>query len=107
MVYRPGHPHGGFGPTRPAREAKLLDILEAINGPSAGGGLLAVPISVEGDCPLRDTLPLARTRLRVHLPKTVPEYVLVNGQIVLESGRYTGAKPGKVLRGPGCQKPQP
>ncbi len=29
------------------------------------------------------------------------KYVLVNGQVVLESGTYTGAKPGKVLRGPG------
>ncbi|NLF72099.1 MAG: D-aminoacylase [Candidatus Anammoximicrobium sp.] len=29
------------------------------------------------------------------------QYVLVNGQLVFESGAYTGAKPGKVLRGPG------
>lgn len=28
-------------------------------------------------------------------------HVLVNGQIVLENGKYTGAKPGRVLRGPG------
>jgi N-acyl-D-amino-acid deacylase len=27
--------------------------------------------------------------------------VIVNGVPVLEGGRYTGAKPGKVLRGPG------
>lgn len=27
--------------------------------------------------------------------------VLVNGQVVLENGKYTGAKPGRVLRGPG------
>jgi N-acyl-D-aspartate/D-glutamate deacylase len=27
--------------------------------------------------------------------------VLVNGQVVFESGAYTGARPGKVLRGPG------
>lgn len=32
-------------------------------------------------------------------------YVLVNGQVVLESGRFTGAKPGKVLRGPGYRAP--
>lgn len=31
--------------------------------------------------------------------------VLVNGQIVLENGRYTGAKPGRVLRGPGYRRP--
>lgn len=29
------------------------------------------------------------------------QYVLVNGQLVFESGGYTGARPGKVLRGPG------
>jgi len=31
------------------------------------------------------------------------EYVLVNGQLVIEKGRHTGAKPGKVLRSSGCQ----
>lgn len=31
------------------------------------------------------------------------EYVLVNGQLVVEKGRHTGAKPGKVLRSSGCQ----
>ncbi|HEY7639829.1 MAG TPA: amidohydrolase family protein [Steroidobacteraceae bacterium] len=29
------------------------------------------------------------------------DYVLVNGQIVVDQGKHTGAKPGKVLRGPG------
>jgi N-acyl-D-amino-acid deacylase len=28
-------------------------------------------------------------------------YVIVNGKVVLESGRYTGVKPGKVIRGSG------
>ena len=31
------------------------------------------------------------------------EWVLVNGVIVLENGRHTGAKPGHVLRGPGAE----
>ena len=31
------------------------------------------------------------------------KYVLVNGQVVLESGQFTGARPGQVLRGPGYQ----
>lgn len=34
-------------------------------------------------------------------PSTGVHYVLVNGSLVLEEGRYTGAKPGRVLRGPG------
>jgi N-acyl-D-aspartate/D-glutamate deacylase len=29
------------------------------------------------------------------------DYVLVNGQIVIDQGRHTGAKPGMVLYGPG------
>ncbi|MEZ6117075.1 MAG: serine hydrolase [Pirellulaceae bacterium] len=29
------------------------------------------------------------------------EHVLVNGQVVLKDGEFTGAKPGRVLRGPG------
>lgn len=29
------------------------------------------------------------------------EYVIVNGQLVLERGRHTGARPGAILRGPG------
>jgi hypothetical protein len=28
-------------------------------------------------------------------------YTLVNGVVVFEAGKYTGAKPGVVLRGPG------
>ncbi|AHG93631.1 D-aminoacylase domain protein (plasmid) [Gemmatirosa kalamazoonensis] len=30
------------------------------------------------------------------------EWVLVNGVVVIDHGRHTGAKPGKVLRGPGA-----
>jgi N-acyl-D-amino-acid deacylase len=29
------------------------------------------------------------------------DFVLVNGEVVVEQGRHTGARPGKVLRGPG------
>ena len=31
------------------------------------------------------------------------EYVLVNGQVVVDQGKHTGAKPGRVLYGPGRQ----
>ena len=29
------------------------------------------------------------------------DYVLVNGQVVIEKGKHTGAKPGQVIYGPG------
>jgi N-acyl-D-amino-acid deacylase len=40
-------------------------------------------------------------------PDLTPEgidYVLVNGQIVVDHGKHTGARPGKVLYGPGYRK---
>jgi N-acyl-D-amino-acid deacylase len=41
-------------------------------------------------------------------PTATPEgiqYVLVNGQLVVEEGRHTGAKPGKAVRSSGCPAP--
>jgi N-acyl-D-aspartate/D-glutamate deacylase len=35
------------------------------------------------------------------------EWVLVNGVVVIDRGRHTGAKPGRVLRGPGWRPPSP
>ena len=32
------------------------------------------------------------------------DYVLVNGQVVVEHGKHTGARPGKVIYGPGYKK---
>ena len=40
-------------------------------------------------------------------PSTLSEgvkWVIVNGQVVIENDKYTGAKPGKVIRGPGYRK---
>jgi N-acyl-D-amino-acid deacylase len=40
-------------------------------------------------------------------PVAVPagiDYVLVNGEVVIDEGKHTGAKPGKVLRGPGWKE---
>jgi N-acyl-D-amino-acid deacylase len=39
-----------------------------------------------------------------HQYATGVQYVLVNGQIVVERGKHTGARPGRVLYGPGYQK---
>ncbi|MCJ8157743.1 amidohydrolase family protein [Sphingomonas sp. LaA6.9] len=41
-------------------------------------------------------------------PTAIPtgiDYVLVNGELVLEHGKYTGATPGKVIRGAGYKAP--
>jgi N-acyl-D-aspartate/D-glutamate deacylase len=40
------------------------------------------------------------------LSPTGIEWVLVNGVIVIDNGRHTGAKPGHVLRGPGAEPPR-
>jgi N-acyl-D-amino-acid deacylase len=45
-----------------------------------------------------------RDRATYAQPSAPPEgidYVLVNGEVVVERGRHTGARPGRVLRGPG------
>ena len=37
-------------------------------------------------------------------PKQYPkgiDYVLVNGSVVIDNGQHTGARPGKVVYGPG------
>ena len=47
-----------------------------------------------------------RDRSTYEQPTLSPEgidYVLVNGQVVIDQGRHTGAKPGRILYGPGRQ----
>jgi N-acyl-D-amino-acid deacylase len=39
-------------------------------------------------------------------PPTGIDYVIVNGQVVVENGKHTGAKPGKVIYGPGRKSKQ-
>jgi N-acyl-D-amino-acid deacylase len=34
------------------------------------------------------------------------DFVLVNGELVIDGGKMTGARPGKVLRGPGYREPK-
>jgi N-acyl-D-aspartate/D-glutamate deacylase len=36
-------------------------------------------------------------------PVGIP-YVIVNGEVVLDNGKHTGAHPGKVIRGPGYRR---
>ncbi|RCS54045.1 D-aminoacylase [Bremerella cremea] len=39
-----------------------------------------------------------------HELSTGMKFVIVNGEVVLDDGKFTGARPGRVLRGPGYQK---
>ena len=35
------------------------------------------------------------------------DYVVVNGEVVIDHDRHTGARPGRVLHGPGRKAPRP
>jgi N-acyl-D-aspartate/D-glutamate deacylase len=37
-----------------------------------------------------------------HAPSAGFRYVLVNGEVVVEDGKHVGARPGRVLVGPGA-----
>ena len=50
------------------------------------------------------TLSDRATFAQPHQPATGMKYVIVNGQLVLNDGELTGAKPGRVLRGPGYER---
>lgn len=52
-----------------------------------------------------DTIRDNATYSQPTLPPDGIEYVLVNGQLVIDHGRHTGARPGRVLRGPGWTPP--
>ena len=39
-----------------------------------------------------------------HQLSTGMEFVLVNGVVVVRNGAHTGAKPGRVVRGPGYRR---
>jgi N-acyl-D-aspartate/D-glutamate deacylase len=58
---------------------------------------LAADIVVFDPLRIRDRATFAEPSL----PSEGIDYVLVNGGVVYEGGKYTGAKPGTVLRGPG------
>ena len=58
---------------------------------------LAADIIIFNPLTVRDRATFAEPAL----PSEGFSFVLVNGQVVLEDGKYTGAKPGRVLRGSG------
>ena len=95
---------------RYVRELGVLTLEEAVHKASAvaaneigaydRGRLspgLAADIVVFDPLRIRDRATFAEPAL----PSEGISHVLVNGIVVLEGGKYTGAKPGTVLRGPG------
>ncbi|PQO41093.1 D-aminoacylase [Blastopirellula marina] len=51
-----------------------------------------------------DNLAENATFAKPHEPSTGMKYVVVNGEVVLDDEKFTGARPGRVLRGPGYKK---
>lgn len=116
---RAGNPHPRFYGTFPrvlgryVREQKALTLEEAIRKmTSANGAKVRVfdrGLLREGqwaDVAVFDPATVAdkATFEKPHQYAVGIRYLLVNGQLVLDQGRHTGARPGKIIEGPGKRK---
>ncbi len=111
-----GHPRGyGNFPrliARYVREKKVLTLPEAIRKMTSWAATrmrLAARGSIKEGC-WADVVIFdydkIQDRATYEHPFVTPagiDYVLVNGQVVIEGGKHTGARPGKVIYGPGRQ----
>jgi N-acyl-D-aspartate/D-glutamate deacylase len=111
-----GHPHPRYYGTFPrvlgryVREEKLISLEEAVRKMTSAN---AAKIRIYDRGLLRpgqwadltvfnpDTIIDNATFEKPHQYATGVEYVIVNGKIVLEHGRHTGARPGAILYGQG------
>ncbi len=112
----PGHPraNGNFPRliARYVRERKILTLPEAIRKMTSWAATrMRIPnrgTIKEGnwaDVTIFDYDKI-QDRATYEQPQLSPvgiDYVLVNGQVVMEQGKHTGAKPGRVIYGPGRQ----
>lgn len=99
---------------RYVKEKKTLDLAEAVrkmtSWPATRMRLAGRGVIREGawaDVTIFD-LDALDDRATYERPMEFPtgiEWVLVNGVVVIDHGRHTGAKPGHVLRGPGWRAP--
>jgi len=101
--------YGGFPRylRRYVNELGIISLEEAINkatyAPAKGFGLKERGVLATGayaDIVLSDKTAISECDDGVE-PRQYPhgiEYVIINGQVVVEDGRQTGARPGKVLR---------
>jgi N-acyl-D-aspartate/D-glutamate deacylase len=117
----PGNPHPrSYGSNarvlgRYVRDLKLLTLEDAVRKMSSlpaqilrlgDRGLLragfAADVVVFDPARVRDTATFEKSK---SYAEGVP-YVLVNGQVVIDKGLHTGARPGRALYGPGTKRPQ-
>jgi N-acyl-D-aspartate/D-glutamate deacylase len=92
---------------RYVREKKVLSLEAAVNRMTAVAanelllhdrGRLAPGLAADVVVFDFDTIADRATLGQPAIPSVGVRYVLVNGQVVLEDGRYTGARPGRALR---------
>jgi N-acyl-D-aspartate/D-glutamate deacylase len=111
-----GHPHPRYYGTFPrvlgryVREEKLISLEEAVRKMTSANaakirifdrGLLRPGQWADVTVFNPDTIIDNATFEKPHQYATGVEYVIVNGKIVLEHGRHTGARPGAILYGQG------
>ncbi len=111
-----GHPHPRYYGTFPrvlgryVREEKLLSLEEAVRKMTSANaakiriydrGLLRPGQVADVTIFNPDTIIDHATFEKPHQYATGVEYVIVNGKMVLERGRHTGARPGAILYGQG------
>ena len=113
-----GNPHPRYYGTFPrilgryVREEKVLTLEEAIRKMTSANaaktfqwdrGLLRPGLWADVTIFNPDTVIDHATFEKPHQYATGIEYVLVNGKVVLDRGKHTGARPGVILYGPGRQ----
>src|SRR5205823_4901664 len=111
-----GHPHPRWYGTFPrvlgryVREEKLLTLEDAVRKMTSANaakirifdrGLLRPGQWADVTVFNPDTILDRATYEQPHQYATGVEYVIVNGKVVLDRGRHTGARPGAILYGPG------
>ena len=111
-----GHPHPRYYGTFPrilgrnVREEKVLTLEDAVRKMTSANaakvhqfdrGLLRPGLAADVTIFNAATVIDNATFEKPHQYPTGIEYVIVNGRVVLEKGRHTGARPGVILYGPG------
>ena len=95
---------------RYVRERKVLTLEEAIRKMTSwpatrmrleGRGSIAAGLWADAVVFDYDKIQDRATYLEPTLSPDGIEYVLVNGQVVIDHGKHTGARPGKIMYGPG------